>query len=166
MQAELEGYLDQLTSTRQDAPGIVAGLTEAQFNWRPARGKWSIGECFDHLNLTARQFVPAFDGAIAHARQAGLTSSGPFAYPLLERWFVRSMEPPVRQRMRARKGFKPAPQQSAVEVMTRFEAVARRGGRTNPSRRRRRSAAGAVPIAGRADCFLQPGNRVRGIPGS
>ncbi len=120
MQAELEGYLDQLTSIRQDAPGIVAGLTVEQFNWRPGPGKWSIAECFDHLNITAGKFIPAFDAAIDRARASGLSGPGPFVYPLLERWFVRSMEPPARTRMRARKAFKPSPQHDPGAVLAAF----------------------------------------------
>lgn len=68
MNAELEGFLDQLLSIQQDVPGIVAGLSDAQFNWRPAPNRWSIAEGFDHLNLTARAFVPAIDAALRDAR--------------------------------------------------------------------------------------------------
>ena len=68
MMPELETYQDQLLSIKQDAEGLMSVLTDAQFNWRPAPGRWSIAECFDHLNTTARLFVPAIDAAIATAR--------------------------------------------------------------------------------------------------
>ena len=63
MTAELEGYRDQLLSIQQDTSGIVANLSDGQFNWRPAANRWSIGECFDHLNATARAYMPAIDRA-------------------------------------------------------------------------------------------------------
>jgi hypothetical protein len=48
MNAELESYSDQLLSVRQDAGGLMSGLSDAQFNWQPAPGRWSMAGCFDH----------------------------------------------------------------------------------------------------------------------
>jgi hypothetical protein len=118
--SELEGYEDQLLSIRQDAPGILAGLTGEDVNRRPAPDRWSIGECFSHLNLTAKRSIDTIDEAIAGGRARGLTAGGPFVYPLLERLFVRSLEPPPRFRARARKFLEPAPRVNAEEVLREF----------------------------------------------
>src|SRR5205823_9759211 len=118
--AELETYQDQLLSIRQDAPGLASGLSDAQFNWRPAENRWSMAECFDHLNATARQFIPVIDAAIADGRARTLESTGPFTYPLFERLFLRMTEPPRRLRFRAPKAFRPSPHQSAAAVVSAF----------------------------------------------
>lgn len=99
---------------------LAANLGAAAFNWRPAPERWSIGECFAHLNLTAAAFVPAIDRAIADARARGLRGDGPFVYPLLERWFVGATEPPPRRRFPARKAYRPAPGLDPDAVMTAF----------------------------------------------
>jgi hypothetical protein len=117
---ELEGYQAQLTYIRQDVIAIVAGLTDAQFNWRPGPDRWSIAECFDHLNLTARQIVPAIDSAIADANARGLRSDGPFVYPMLDQWFVKSNEPPVRRRYRALRRLRPQTGKGLSAVMDEF----------------------------------------------
>jgi hypothetical protein len=117
---ELDVYLEQIRYIRQDIAALVANLDAAQFNWRPAPGRWSIAECFDHLNLTAAAFVPAMDGAIADARARGLKSDGPFVYPLLERLFVTSNEPPPKRRFRAFKAYRPSAPKSPPEVMDAF----------------------------------------------
>src|SRR4051794_39914810 len=102
MLAELETYQDQLLSVRQDAEGLMSGMSDAQFNWRPAPNRWSMGECFQHLNICAADlFVPGIDRAMATARREGLTSSGPFVYSAMQRMFLRSSEPPPRIRFRA-----------------------------------------------------------------
>jgi len=95
--AELEGYLDQLLSIRQSAPGLVAGLRSAAFNWKPAPARWSLAQCFRHLNETARNSLPVLETAIIDAHAHNLKGDGPFAYPLLERLFVWGMEnrPPI-----------------------------------------------------------------------
>ena len=108
MQPELETYLDQLLSIRQDADGLMSSLTDEQFNWRPAPNRWSMCECFDHLNITAEQlFIPRIDAAIADARRRGLTSAGPFVYPALQRLFLRMNEPPPKIRFKAPTILKP-----------------------------------------------------------
>jgi hypothetical protein len=120
MTPEIEGYVDQLVSIQQDVPGLVADLTDEQFNWHSAPDHWSIAQCLDHLNLTAARFLPAIDAAIDEARQRGLLSAGPFTYPMLERWFVRSQEPPPRLRTRAFKAFVPATGKPKAEIIGRF----------------------------------------------
>ena len=120
MNSEIEGYQDQLLSIRQDAPGIIAGLTGEDVNWRPAPDRWSIGECFSHLNVSAKRSIETVDEAIADAQARGLTGSGPFVYPLLERLFVRSLEPPPKFRARARTFLEPARQVNGEEVLREF----------------------------------------------
>jgi hypothetical protein len=117
---ELEIYLEEIRYIRQDVAALVANLSNGQFTWRPAPGRWSIGECFEHLNLTAAAYLPAIEAAIADARARNLRSRGPFVYPLLERMFVASQEPPPRRRFRAFKGYQPAPRLERDAVMSAF----------------------------------------------
>lgn len=108
MQPELETYLDQLMSIRQDAGGLMSTLTEEQFSWRPAPNRWSMCDCFEHLNITAEKlFVPRIDAAMADARRRGLTSAGPFVYSALQRIFLRLSEPPPKLRFKAPRAVKP-----------------------------------------------------------
>ncbi len=109
MNADLESYRLQLLSIRQDVPGVWNGLTDAQFNWKPAAAKWSIGDCFAHLNETAKRTVPTLDEMLARARRQGLTSDGPFVLGLVERMFIKSLEPPPRMRAKAPKRLQPIP---------------------------------------------------------
>jgi hypothetical protein len=118
--AEIEGYLEQIRYIRQDVGALVANLTDAQFNWRPVADRWSIAECFDHLNLTARAMMPAIEAATADARTRGLTSNGPFVYPLVERLFIASNEPPPRRRFRAFRAYRPGARKPVSEVMDEF----------------------------------------------
>jgi hypothetical protein len=120
MTPEIENYRDQLLSIKQDLPGIINHLSDAQFNWRSAPDRWSIAQCLDHLNLTAAKYLPAIDAAIATAKQRGLLSPGPFSYPLLERLFVRLQEPPPGMRSRTFKGLAPPSTLPPRDVVSRF----------------------------------------------
>lgn len=100
MNAELQSMLDQLEAIKQDGAAVAAGLTEAQFNWPPGRGRWSIAQCLAHLNFGVIEVLPAFDRAIAEGRTKGKTSSGPFRYGWFSRFMIREMEPPPKRRMK------------------------------------------------------------------
>jgi len=119
--AELESYSDQLLSVRQDATGLMSGLTNAQFNWQPEPGRWSMAGCFEHLNKSAAQlFIPKIDAAIATARARNLRSNGPFAYSAFERWCVKTNDAPPRMRFKAPKRLHPAPHLSLDDVRGQF----------------------------------------------
>jgi hypothetical protein len=36
---------------------LFLDLDEQQLNWKPSTGKWSIGECLDHLNVTGGMYI-------------------------------------------------------------------------------------------------------------
>ena len=121
MNAELQGYGDQLLSVKQDAIGLMSGLSDAQFNWQPAPGRWSVAGCVDHLNRAASTlFIPRIDKAIATARARGLKSDGPFAYSAFERWCIRANDAPAKMRFKAPKVVQPAPQLSLEQVRAEF----------------------------------------------
>ena len=121
MNAELQGYGDQLLSVKQDAVGLMSGLSDAQFNWSPAPGRWSMAGCFAHLNKTAGQvFIPKIDRAIAKARTQGLTSDGPFAYGALSRWMIHTNDAPAKMKFKAPKSMQPRPHLDLDQVRAEF----------------------------------------------
>src|SRR5262245_66432549 len=100
MTPELRQMLDQLDAIRRDGEAIASGLTDSQFNWQPDPGRWSIGQCLNHLNVGVAMVLPAVDRAIASGRDQGKTSPGPFRYGWFSRLAIASLEPPPRWRMK------------------------------------------------------------------
>lgn len=92
--------LEQIAAIKSQGEAVVAGLSEAQFNWHPEPHRWSIAQCLDHLNFGVTKTLSAFDASIAAGRAAGKTSSGPFRYGWFSRMVIRSMEPPPWFRMK------------------------------------------------------------------
>jgi hypothetical protein len=100
MLAETQSMLDQLDAIKAEGRAVTAGLTDAQFNWRPGKNRWSIADCLQHLNVGVTTALPAFDRAIAEGRAKGQTAQGPFRYGWFARMVAGSMEPPPRWRMK------------------------------------------------------------------
>lgn len=120
--AEIERLVYQVTVIRQEAEGLLWGLSDEQFNWSPGPGRWSMAQCFDHLNISNELVIKESEKAIRDGRAAGKMSHGPFAYGFLSRWFYRKLQPPVKSRFKAPKNMEPAPRCSLAEVTERWEA--------------------------------------------
>ncbi|MBI4902794.1 MAG: Smr/MutS family protein [Acidobacteria bacterium] len=105
--SEFTAWAREYDAALADAEDLVKGLTHDQFNWRPGAGKWSIGECLDHLATSDRMFVARLSAAIEEARKQKRFAEGPFRYSRLQSWFLRSIEPPPRFRVKAPGGFAP-----------------------------------------------------------
>src|SRR3954464_9527122 len=121
MNAEIETYSDQLLSVKQDATGLMSGLSDAQFNWQPSPRRWSMAGCFDHLNKSAAQlFIPRIDGALAVARAKGLKGDGPFVYSAFERWCIRTNDAPAKMKFKAPKVVQPGTPLSLDEGRSEF----------------------------------------------
>lgn len=118
---ELEDYRRQFEDAKREARELLEGLCDAQFNWRPAPGAWSIGECLAHLNVAGQFYLPRIDRSIREARAAGQTAEGPFRYGPLQRLFVRGIEPPARLKFKAPKIFTPMPEHLASVIAPAFE---------------------------------------------
>ncbi|MEO8597055.1 MAG: DinB family protein [Candidatus Solibacter sp.] len=125
MDPQLEEYRQQFERIADEARELTSGLTEAQFNWRPAAGQWSIEECLSHLVSVGAAQIEVIDPAITAARAKGLTGKGPFEYPAWERFIVRESEAPVRHAMSSPKRFLPIHGQPITGVLPTFLHVQR-----------------------------------------
>jgi hypothetical protein len=124
MAPELEELRAQFEALSADAAALVTPLSDGQFTWSPAPDVWSVSQCIEHLNVTARAYLPALDEGIASAIRAGVYGSGPFTYNVVGRLMVRSMQPPPFWRFKAPVIFRPpaAPQtqRTRSEIMAGF----------------------------------------------
>jgi len=119
---EIDEFRKEFERLADEADLLVSGLTDEQFHWPPSPHAWSIGQCIDHLNATARLYLPQLDEGIANAIRQGMYAEGPFKYWWIARMFVRSLEPPPRFRAKSPNGFHPPPGRTRREIMAAFRA--------------------------------------------
>jgi DinB superfamily len=116
----LDEYQRQYEVLKDDVRQLVADLDRDQFNWKPAPERWSIAQCLVHLNKVDWAYVRALDHGIEKARERGLVGGRRIRYNSLERWFIRSLEPPPRRRFRAPKTVVPTEDHPREEVLERY----------------------------------------------
>lgn len=120
---ELQALLTAIEAAQADARSLVAGLSDAQGNWRPGGGaRWSVAQCLDHLARINRFYVGHFLPVVERAKAEG---RGPFA-GMHPTWFGRKflgiLEPPVRQKAKAPKNVVPAASMPLAEVLAAYLA--------------------------------------------
>ncbi len=107
LHAPLDEVARQYQDLERDARRLTDGLDDGQLSWSPAARRWSIGQCLAHLNAVGGPYADALAAGIDEARERGLTTGRPVRYSWLERWLIRSMEPPPRRRLPARSAAHP-----------------------------------------------------------
>jgi hypothetical protein len=119
----LDALLRAIAEVEADAVALTTPLSDAQGNWQPGGGRgWSIAQCLDHLARSNAVYTGHFLPIAERARSAG---GRPFAglHPTsLGRWFVRSLEPPPRQKTRTFKRLIPASSIPLAEALSALRA--------------------------------------------
>jgi uncharacterized damage-inducible protein DinB len=119
---ECDAFRREFEGISAAAVNLVTPLSEEQFTWRPAPDAWSIALCIDHLNATAREYLPRLDEGIAQAIRRGLYTPGPYAYNWIGRLMVYVVKPTTRIRATAPTPFVPEEGRRREEIMAAFRA--------------------------------------------
>lgn len=118
--SDIAMLLSEIDANLSHAESITHGLSNAQFNWRPQPGQWSIAQCLAHLNIVNRGDLPSIQAAIEKGYANKITGEGPFAYGLLARKFVASQEPPVKRKFKAPKVYVPPPDAELEKTVSEY----------------------------------------------
>ncbi|MGH9253983.1 MAG: DinB family protein [Vicinamibacterales bacterium] len=119
---EIEEFRQQFEQLITEVDAFVAPLGDTGFAWQPAPDRWSVAQCVDHLNATARTYLPVLDEGITDAIRRGLYGRGPYAYNWVGRLLVYLMRPNSWFRAKAPRSFAPAPSRPRQEIMAAFRA--------------------------------------------
>lgn len=117
---ELRRIQDDLDANERRAAALLSGLDDAAVNWRPDDRSWSTAQCLDHLNVAARVYQAAMEPALEAARTTGRTRRGPIRPGWFERWFLASLEPPPKRKLKAPAKIVPAVRRNPEELLEEF----------------------------------------------
>lgn len=104
---KLKEWVEAFEAARRRAEEIAGGLSAEQVNFRPAPGRWSVGQCLDHLAVSVRVYLDPMEPVGERARVAGRTGGEPYGRgPFMGRFLIRALKKPGK-RYPAPKGFRP-----------------------------------------------------------
>lgn len=124
----LQDFLEQLEALRMDARELTAGLNRTQFNWRPTPRRWSIGQCLQHVVLTARLYPEPIERMIAESKQRKARGYRGYGEGLFSRWLIGTMEPPPKLRVRSPRRVEPDLDLDPATVTAAFDELHARFG--------------------------------------
>ena len=123
MPPDLQRLLSEITAAEDDARALVAGLSDAQANWQPGQGTgWSVAQCLDHLAKSNAVYTAQFLPVAEHARVRGGGTFQGLRPTWLGRWFVTSLEPPPRRRIKTFKTLVPGASIPVAEALASYLA--------------------------------------------
>lgn len=100
-------------ATRPRARLLAAHLAPAQLIWRPMSRVWSIGECLEHLVITAEEFYQQMRPALAREPRpvavAAAGGGGSWRPSLAGRLILKALDPVARRRVRSPQLLQPGP---------------------------------------------------------
>ncbi|GAC1662091.1 MAG: DinB family protein [Candidatus Acidiferrum sp.] len=118
---DLQAIADGLDKSDAEAREVVGGLNDAQVNWQPNDGAWSIAQCLAHLAMTHAIYTNALRDAV---QGAGLVPRQRAIQPgWFGRYFIRTMDAPPRRKFTAPKKIVPQVSKSGAEVLADFLAA-------------------------------------------
>jgi DinB family protein len=116
--SDLQQILDEIDAADRAGDTISAQVTDEQFHWNPGGGTgWSIGQCLDHLAVINVVYGNAMREGLDLARRRGWTRRGPAAPGFFGRFFIRSLEPPVKRKLPAPAGVQPSLRRSREQIL-------------------------------------------------
>jgi uncharacterized damage-inducible protein DinB len=119
-----DGVQDQFRTLIRQVHDLIGRVDHDRLNRRPRPDAWSVGECVDHLNETARLYLPELTEAIEEARAEGLLATpGAGERTLFGRLLTWGTEPPPRIRTRTFGAIEPAREHDADDLAEAFEAL-------------------------------------------
>jgi hypothetical protein len=148
--SDLDVLRDDVPAVIDDAKSIVAGLSDAQFNWRPSPSRWSVAQCLNHLVLTGTFAANGQEAAIARLRERGRHSDGPYAYrgisARMGAMISKGVEPPVQKKFKTGRKVVPAEHHDRDALLAEFIAVHERLAKAIVSAKGLDLAAASVPL--------------------
>jgi hypothetical protein len=95
-------FFDQLTNEllllRVTAQQRFRPLSPEVLNRRPGPGRWSVGQCLEHLNIVGGHYLPEIASRVAKAIARGSKPEATAKHGFIGRRFIEAMRTPANVR--------------------------------------------------------------------
>jgi hypothetical protein len=120
--ARLMAEADAIASAAQQEFGALA---PAQWNWKPDAREWSIGQCVEHLVISAEAFFPTLRAIQAGARRPTIWERVPILPSLFGPLLLRALDPDAGRKVKAPAALLPSSSAIDLAVLQRFVDIQR-----------------------------------------
>lgn len=121
MHPQLQAVIDEMNSASERLRRLVAAVPAERWGDRPGEGRWSVGECVAHLNLTSQAYLPRIHGILAGAPRTGAPAR--FRRDFLGWLIWRVLEPGKGGKAKTTAEFIPSGTEPAADIVATFERL-------------------------------------------
>ena len=108
-----------LKGVADDTRATFGNLSPEQLNWKPAEKSWSVGQCFEHIIKTNREFYPEFEKlASGNRKNTFFQSYSPFS-GFFGRFLIRAVSEDSKKAKAPSKRIVP-PSDISADIIDRF----------------------------------------------
>ena len=95
-------------------------LSAEQVNWKPAEREWSVGQCFDHLVISNRPYLPIIEEIRDGRRRRRTWERMPLLPRLFGRMLIKTLRPDSGRNVKARPAFQPSESHIGPTIISTF----------------------------------------------
>jgi len=125
MHADLVAVSEEFRAAQAQLHRLIRSVPESRWHQRPDSARWSMAECIEHLNLTAKAYLPLLRAALERGRTERRLDRAPRRYrrdPV--GWLLwRMAGPPVRHRVKTTSAFIPSSARPLRELVAEFDRL-------------------------------------------
>lgn len=123
MHPQLDEVRREFVSAQQRLHQLADAVPGDRWAERPDPDRWSIGECIEHLNITAREYRPLVLAALEESRRHDDPVPRRYRRDPIGWLIWRTTGPPVRFRTKTPSAFIPSADRPADELVAEFDRL-------------------------------------------
>lgn len=97
-------------------------LPEQVLNWKPAKDRWSVAQCFDHLITTHSLYFPVLEAVATGSYKPSFWESNSPLSGFWGRYFVQMLRPDNVKKVKTTKKAFPASSQISRDILQQYAA--------------------------------------------
>jgi DinB family protein len=117
---DLSTVLAEASLLADETKAVFGRLSGEQLNWRPSESEWSVGQCFDHLIIANRAYVPLFEDILAGRRPRRVWERVPLLPRVFGTLLINTLRPDSGRRAKAPRALHPSRSSIAPEIIATF----------------------------------------------
>lgn len=123
MHPQLDQVRREFLAAQQRLHHLADAVPADRWSERPGPGRWSVGECVAHLNITAREYRPLVLAGLEECRRHGDPVPRRYRRDPIGWLIWRTQGPPVRIRAKTAAAFVPEGDQPADDLIVEFDRL-------------------------------------------
>ncbi len=121
MDKHIKEIVNRIEAVSQEAERLFGHCSADELNWQPAPGQWSIGQCFEHLIISNKQYFPQLKELASNTKKFSFWERLPFWAELCGYFMRRYVTSEPRHKMPAPTVFQPPHSKVAPEIILLFK---------------------------------------------